>query len=158
MIDDSITIELNGKKQKLSDFTAVDENMLSQEFSQQASKMAYIGHMMVEAEMAHNERKTEREILEAEIDADSRAVLEEDGVKYTEAKIRGMVVVDEERIKAVNDEADAYEAYKKLKVLADAMRIKGDMLISLGALVRAESDLTGMTIKQTLRDLKDVRS
>jgi len=155
MIDDSITIELNGKKQKLSDFTAVDENMLSQEFSQQASKMAYIGHMMVEAEMAHNERKTEREILEAEIDADSRAVLEEDGVKYTEAKIRGMVVVDEERIKAVNDEADAYEAYKKLKVLADAMRIKGDMLISLGALVRAEADLTGMTIKQTLRDLKE---
>ena len=155
MIDDSITIELNGKKQKLSDFTAVDENMLSQEFSQQASKMAYIGHMMVEAEMAYNDRKTEREILEAEIDADSRAVLEEDGVKYTEAKIRGMVVVDEERIKAVNDEADAYEAYKKLKVLADAMRIKGDMLISLGALVRAEADLTGMTIKQTLRDLKE---
>lgn len=152
-LPNNLIVELNGEKVSVTDFTAIDENQLSQEFSKQASLMAYVGHLVAEAESDYTMAKVDREILEAELDATCREILDKQSVKYTETKIRGMVTIDEGRIKAVEEESAALEQYKKLRSLADAVRQRGDMLISLGALVRAEADLTGATIKQTLKDL-----
>lgn len=155
---DGLVILVNNVSLTISDFVTIDEENLNHEFTRQASLLAYVSHMMVMAEHKYNQLKATREIAQAEADAYYREELDKKSVKYTEAKIKSMVTIDEECQIAIETEAEALVEYKHLKVLAEAVKERGAMLISLGAMLRAEADLTGQTIKQTMQDYRQRNS
>lgn len=161
MIPDSVLADienskvvLNGKQYNLADFTEIDQEMLSDEFAGQASAYAYVGMLVAEAEAALNDVKMEKDIIYSEADADYREQYNKRGEKYTEAVIRSAVVMDGDYIKVVKEETEVLKAYKTLKALHDAMRQRGEMLISLGATLRSEAQFTDLHINQLKDQLR----
>lgn len=122
---------------------------ISYEFSTQASRYAFLGMQLARAEIAWQEAKTNVEKVYAEEDSRVRELWESSGMKFTEAKIKGAVQQSDRYQNMVAEELRALKDYKLLRAIVDAMRQRGEMLISLGAQLRQEYDVTGMSIRQT---------
>lgn len=152
-IEKSVVV-LNGKKYNLADFTEIDQEMLSDEFAGQASAYAFVGMLVAEAEAALNDAKQAKDVAYAEADADYRDDWNKRGEKYTEAVIRSAVIMDAEYKIAVDVETAALKSYKILRALHDAMKQRGEMLISLGATLRSEAQFTDLHINQLKEQLR----
>lgn len=126
---------------------AIDVNDITTEFVRQAATFGWIAIKLADADAEVSAAKHERESVYAEAYIHWRRELEAAG-KVTEAMIHSSVMMDEDYQTARQYELQAERIYKHLRALSDALRMKSDMLISLGAQMRAEYDMTGMSIRK----------
>lgn len=148
------TFQVDGKTYSVQELLMVDETNISEAFATQAGRYAYIAAIAAQAEALYNEAKNNCERVYADTELAYRDELATSGVKTTEAMIKAYVVGDKTYIKAQTDENNALRDWKIMKALADGLRSRGDMLISLGATMRAEIDMTSMNLKARMTELK----
>jgi hypothetical protein len=132
----------------LSDITDIDEESLTEHFAEQATIFGYFAVQLAEADKLLSASKTQVEQAYAEADAFYRESYNSLEQKYTEAVIRGDVLLDEDYNEALDNQRDAQYNVAILKSIVNALRMKADMLISMGAHMRQEYGMTGMNIRQ----------
>ncbi len=71
--------------------------------------------------------------------------------KMTEAFLKSLVDADNAYLEAVEVENKTYTDLKKMRVFVDSVRIRGEMLISLGATLRREWEQIGISAKKELQ-------
>lgn len=125
----------------------IDQSNLAEEFTKQAATYAYWSGQLAEAERIRAVVDNRKDQEYAAADAYYRDELDSKGQKYTEAVIRGLVTRDEDYQKFVEEMHNADYVYNALRGLLKALDMRSSMLISLGATLRAEQDMTGMTIR-----------
>ena len=169
---DEIITEINGttfkvrtmdggyKKFRIDDIFAVDEDNISKEFMQQASLYGFFATIMATAEDIANRASFDVDQEYALCDSDARNSLDRNGMKYTEAVIKGMVYQYESYQKTVAINNKCQYDFKLLKALVKALEQRAEMLVSLGSHLRHESNMTGMNIKERQMDttVKNVKA
>lgn len=145
-----ITININSvaKEYDVAELLEIDENNLSTEFAQQAAVFGYFATAQAAAEDVAERRKIEKEREYAKADEYWRAWHDKREKKYTETVIRSTVIRDDDYIKAETYYNNAAHDANMLKLIVRALGQRADMLISLGAHLRAEMEMTGMNIRQ----------
>jgi len=133
----------------ISGIFSIDENDLSREFSMQASLFAYFAVLSAKAErnMSIADLASEREYAMA--DQQIREDLADKDAKVTEALVRQLIAADEEYCTYQDTAQAAKYEYKLLKAIAQALEMRANMLVSLGALRRHEIDMSGMHVNQS---------
>lgn len=129
---------------------------VSREFREQPSTYAYISMLASDAESLWREAKRLMDEVYAETDRAVREELRHSDERITEKKVEMEVETRRGYREAVRFEMDCHSQYLIMRVLQDAMEMRADMLISLGAHERAEAKQTGMAIKvkERLNELK----
>jgi len=143
---ESIDVVLGNRKVDILSLLSIDENDLANEFAQQAALYGWIGHLTAKAEYSASIAKHQTEIEYAAADDNARFQMDAAGEKTTEGKVKAAIDLDEQYIAAKQEENRLWKEYKVLRSLSDAMRMRADMLISMGAHLRAEQEMTGMKI------------
>ncbi len=122
----------------LADCVSIDATRINEEFTRLPGDVAYLSELYSQANRAHLVAKAEFEFLEAQRAIYHREVAQDTGRKATEGSIREAVVTDPEyqagRLRVVEAEAEKQACRGRL----DAVMAKKDMLVSLGATLRAE--------------------
>lgn len=134
----------DGKATNYNDLLVIDETNLSAEFASHAAWLGYIGVLTAEAEAEYEKAKLEADQLEAETDAKARVSFNRSNVKATEAMVKAYVLMDDDYTSALDSKIEKLKTYKTLKALETAMKEKGNMLVSLGATMRQEMDMTNL--------------
>jgi len=123
----------------------IDETNLTREYAKQAALYAYYGKLYNDADRAFMRAEASKDALYAELDIAYREELKDE--KTTEGKIKSMVITDEQYTKSVNNVIYCQYRRNTLRTILDALKMRADMMISMGAHLRAEYDQTGMTMK-----------
>lgn len=154
-----VTIDGSVREFDLDELFTIDESQLTKHMSEQASMYAYLATVAAEAEHALAAAGISKDRMYAVCDQHYRATLDEEGTKYTENMIRGLILDDDEYNETLEKEAEAKEQWRTIKAIVDAMEQRSSMLISLGAYLRHELSMTGMHIKEQEMDksVEDVR-
>jgi hypothetical protein len=156
MTDYNIEVSYKGMGQKkvvqLTDILEIYEDSLTEHFAEQASLFGYFAIQLAEAERLRAKVKTDAEQSYAEADAHYRKQYNELEQKYTEAVIRGDVILDDDYNKVLDRQRLLERNVSILKSIVNALKMKADMLISMGAHLRQEYDMTGMNIRQEKMD------
>ena len=142
--DQLIVRGANGLKIDVTAIMAIEAANLSNEFASQASLYAWIANAVAEAESDAARAKHDREVEEAGSYEHWRAVLIQEHGKATEAMVDAQVKLDSDVLDAKVKELDAQRQFRILRALSDALKMRADMLVSMGAHLRAEAGMTGM--------------
>lgn len=140
------------KKVQLSEVLEIYEDDLTRHFAEQASIFGYFAIQLAEADRLLSKVKTEADQAYAEADAYYRKQYNELEQKYTETVIRGDVLLDEDYNKVLDRQRLLERNVAILKAIVNALKMKAEMLISMGAHMRQEYDMTGMSIRQQRMD------
>lgn len=116
----------------------IDRSNLSEEFSEHSSRYAWYSTAYELALDYENRLKTALERLYAKLDVEARTSFELNGVKATEKKIENHVLMHPDYVAVADAYNDAKLQTGLIKAARDAMIMKKDCLISLGANIRAE--------------------
>jgi hypothetical protein len=141
----------------LDDVIPISED-ISQEFTDQPSLYAYIAILAAQAEACWRESKRSTEEETAQLDKNVRQDLMANGEKITEGKVAAEVKLRRGYRDAVDYEMECHEQYLIMRAVENAMSQRAQMLISLGAHLRAEAAQTGMIIKDTKDKLDQYRA
>lgn len=120
---------------------------LFKEFAEQPSMYAYIATLAAQAEAAWLDARAAKKEMYAITDKEVRGDLEMSDVRVTEKLVETEVELRSGYREAIRYELDCREMYLIFSALSDAMKMRADMLISLGAHIRSELRQTDMTIK-----------
>ena len=144
----------------LDDVLEIHEDRLTEHFAQQASIFGYFSIQLAEAERILSKVKTEAEQEYSAADEHYRKMYNELEQKYTEAVIKSDVVRDLDYNKVLDRQRNLERNVSILKSIVNALKMKADMLISMGAHLRQEYDMTGMSIRQQKMDeaVEEVKS
>lgn len=160
-LDDKLsneTILIESDSYTFAELLSINQEDLSNEFATHASRYAYISALAAKAEALFNEAKQEREQVYADVELFYRdELVKMPDVKVTEGLIKSSVVGDDAYIAAVSKENTALHDWKVLRALVDGLRERGSMLVSLGAHMRAEMDMTNASILATKDRLREIR-
>lgn len=121
----------------------------SEEFKRQPSLYAYVAMLAARAEAVWLDAKRQLEDAEATCSKKVRKLLSSSDEKVTEEKVRVEIKLQKVYSDAVEYELAVHEQFLILRVLSNSMDMRAQMLISLGAQLRAEANQTGMLIKDT---------
>lgn len=127
------------------------------EFRDQASLYAYVAMMTADAEALWLEAKMETAEVKADTDKEVRQDLLQNGEKVTEDKVKAEVEVRRGYKECKRAEIDARAQMLILRAVERSLDQRAQMLISLGAHLRAEADQTGMLIKDTKETLQQIK-
>ena len=127
---------------------AVDEANLTSDFASQAAMFAFFSTKLADAERDKAQVEMKLEMIYAQADDAYRAEMDMNNRKYTEAVIKSLIIRDEEYGIAKQAEIDSKYIVDLLKAIVNSLKMRADMLISLGAHMRQEMDMTGMSIKR----------
>jgi hypothetical protein len=141
-------MDRKNKAIQLSDILDIQEERLTEHFAEQASIFGYFAIQLAEADRLLGKIKTEAEQEYAKADAHYRKTYNELEEKFTEAVIRGDVMLDEDYNKVLDRQRLLQRNVSTLKAIVNALKMKADMLISMGAHLRQEYGMTGMTIRE----------
>lgn len=130
---------------------------LGTEFSNQASKYAYVAMLAAQTESLYNGAKRGLERTKARIDKEVREKARLHDEKVTETVVFNRVLMSDEVEEAEDVESSYRYQYLMLRAVTSAMEMRAQMLISLGAHLRAESEQTGMLIKDTKAKLEEIK-
>jgi len=147
----NIEVKYKGAKDStinLSKILEIHEAELTEHFAEQASIFGYFAIQLAEADRLLGIAKMNAEQEAASADAYCREGYRVNDEKYTEAVIRGDVLLDEHYQKALDEQRQAKYNMDVLKSVVNALKMKADMLISMGAHLRQEYDMTGMVIRE----------
>lgn len=125
-------------EQQLHDAVTIDPLRLSDEYTCVAAHLAYWNERFREANEAYLETKYDLKRTTAHAYLFYRAELEEGGEKFTDSRLSALVEVDSKVITAGDKHLRAEIVKGRISGILDAVRAKKEMLISLGAHVRAE--------------------
>ena len=126
----------------------IDQEDLNKEYRDQAPLYAFFITEMAKAERAHAEVVSEKDLVYADADDYWRAEFDREGLKITESAIKSAIIRDAAYGRAIGREIQARYNYNSLKGLVRALEQRSALLISLGANVRTEMEMTGMTIRR----------
>lgn len=126
----------------------IDDTDLIREFSQQASLFAYFSTLAADAERDVSFATMIVDQEAASVDHDYRAFNSENDVKITESMVRHAISDDARYQKLSKIMINKKYHHKVLKAVADALEQRANMLVSLGAYLRHEMDMTGMNIRR----------
>lgn len=141
---------------KLDDIVPIGQD-LSEEFSHQSSLYAYIAMIGAQVESAWMRAKQETERTKARIDKQVRQLAAAAGEKITETMVSNRVLLHDDVIEAEEIELGQRYQYMMMKAIINSMDQRAQMLISLGAHLRAEADQTGMLIRDTKTALEAIK-
>lgn len=110
------------------------------EFVRIPSDLAYWNAQYAATMRRHLFSKIDTKVLRARLEPIIRAALIEAGAKLTEGMVKAAVDSDDRVIEAEHMEAEADVAKNECYGYLDSIRSKKDMLISLGAQLRAEME------------------
>lgn len=131
----------------VDDLFYIDNTDLTTEYSKQAAYYARYTTLAARANLDAKKSTVHREREYAELDEHYREELRENGIKVTEPMIKEAIRNDEDYAEAVDAEVDAKHKHAILKSICEALKMRADMLISMGAHMRQEMSMTGMSIK-----------
>ena len=138
----------------LADDLEIKSTDIKSAYMEQPGKFAYWSTVALQAKFAYERKKQEvnrqeeylRKTLYGELDSVVRAQMEMDGEKITETKVASNICTNEQYLE---EQAKLYELqdelivlqgrYQQLDAAKEAMNQRKDMLISLGAQLRAEN-------------------
>lgn len=132
----------------LAELFTIDETNLSQELAKQAALYAYFAAIGAEAERGMLRASAKKEEEYSVCDEYYRATEK----SYTEGSIKAKVGSDEDYLARVEEEIDAKYAYRVMRAISTALEQRSSMLISLGAYLRHEMDMTNMSIRERKYD------
>lgn len=130
----------------------IDDQNISADFASQASVYGYFAALLAMAEDAAAGAVVAREQQEASSSLYWRTDAQNNGSKITEGNIQAMVTADEDVQKAVDRELKTKLDAKLLKSIVGALEQRANMLVSMGAMMRHEMDMTSMRINQSKFD------
>jgi len=133
------------------------QDNLSAEFSEQPSMYAYIAMLAARAEACWLTGKRELENKRAQTDQEVRRDLASGGEKFTEAKVAAEIEMREGYRNVVQYELEVHMQHLIMRALEQTMAQRAQMLISLGAHLRAEAEQTGMLIRDVKAKLDMLR-
>lgn len=130
---------------------------LSDEFARQPSLYAYVAMLAAQCESLYRGAQASTERTKARVDQtireDAKALQE----KVTENIVEKRVMLSAEVEEAEDTEAGYRYQYLMLRAVVASLDQRAQMLISLGAHLRAESEQTGMLIRDTKARLDNAR-
>ncbi len=145
---DGVDVELD-----IASYIPVGED-ISLEFRDQASKYAYVAMLAAKAEAEWLESKTLLKRTYAKTDQDVRRDMASVGGRVTEA----MVSAEVELRRGYVQDKDAEQFYRRqhlvMQSIEASMKMRADMLVSLGAQLRNEANQLGMITKRKVRDIQ----
>lgn len=133
-------MELDSTDKYLQQCVQIDPLNISNEFTRVAAELAYWNEKYAEALRMSLHAKIQRERMHASLYFEKRKQFEAAGTKVTEAGLEAAIEVDPRYANLRDEEADANGEYARLRGVSEAVKTKKDMLVSLGAQVRAEMD------------------
>jgi hypothetical protein len=145
-VDTVITLP-DGKEVDLVGLLNIDQDRLSDEFAHHAAWLGYVGLLAAQAEAAYEQAKLELETIEAERSTVARTAFAEQNIKATESMVKSWVLMDSIYQDVASLKLARLETYKRLKAIEVAMRERGSMLVSLGATLRQEMDMTDLKMR-----------
>lgn len=154
-LDTNITVELDGKDVDTQDLLAINEADLSTEYATQAARFAWIAVIKADAkrEWAEAERVRKEDEAKAFVDYKNSDDLVPPGSKsVSDGYAAQLVQSDPDCNDARKRENEAEYNYRLLEALTDALSMRANMLVSLGADLRTERDQTGMKILENPGD------
>jgi hypothetical protein len=152
-----ITIHVDGKDLNTQELLTIDEANLNDEYATQAARYAYFAVLTAQAEKAWKQAERLRKRVEADafIEYKSDEELIPKGSRtVSDSLANSYVDSDEEVLSARRDELEAEHQYKLMRAISTAFYQRADMLQSLGAQLRHESDMTGMHVDNPGSDLR----
>lgn len=130
---------------------------ISKEFKEQASRYAWVAMLAARSEAVWLDTKDAVSQVYAEVDKDVRYNMEMTNTKMTEARVSQAVELDQAYRDAKLAQIDAREQFLILQAIEKAMSMRADMLISLGAQLRAEAQQIDMNIKEVKDEIDKVK-
>ena len=156
-----ITLEVDGEEevQDLDELFSIDDTDMTYEYAHQVGLYGRFSIAVARAEQQYAKAKFTTQQEYAQADEVLRKQLVAEDKKFTEAVVKSLVLQDEEYLEVYEKELDAEHLYKLLRSILNAFNQRADMLISMGAHLRAEMGMTGMTIKdkQLKESISDVK-
>lgn len=143
---DEFFVEVGGTTVDVGKLMEIDEQDMSTEFAQHSALVAYWGAIQADLERRYAEVKQDRERMFADRYLYWRTHYSEHGVKFTESMLDASVKRDELYMKYQKKELEAKHRLNVIDCIISALRVRGDMLISLGATLRHEYSMTGSKI------------
>lgn len=140
----------------------IDGNDINQAYCDQPALYAYWATLATKAKNLYERKKFEvekqenyiKKTLIGELDSKVRMNLEMDGEKITESRVANCIYIDSEYVLAVDEYnklkeelLDLQSSLSVLEVARESMNQRKDMLISLGAQLRQESNNSEVYIK-----------
>lgn len=129
---------------------------LSEEFTRQPSLYAYVATLAARVEAEWLDSKTSRERVYASTDKEVRKDLRLSEIKATEPLVKAEVLLRRGYVEAQDYEIECREQFLIMQAIVRTLDMRAQMLISLGAHLRAEAEQTGMLIKDTKKKLRDI--
>ena len=118
--------------------SAINQNEIETEMSQQPSMYSYYHGLMASAKHEHNDLQTDVNALTAKLRAGHKNA---SSVKLTAKDLDDLVMSDEAYITASKDLNEASFRYEVLKGLCRALEHKKDMIVQMSSNRRAETKL-----------------
>ncbi len=145
-----LTFDVNGKvtSYEIDEVCKVDQDDITGEMMRQASLFGFFSAMLSRMEWQTVIARAEKEREYGQADELARADITSRGEKIREAAVTGLVNNDEDYIEAAEDHQKAVYLQSVLINLCKTLHMKSDMLISIGAQLRAELHMTGMKTKE----------
>lgn len=135
---DEIDIDLNTLLRVGEDITS--------EFAAQAGNYAYVATLAAEAELQEMLASHDKDKTYSKLYIRKRRDFEALGSKFTEAVLNSHVEIDSDYEEVVDRLLNAKAQVQAMKAITRALEMKANMLISLGAHLRAEYNQTDMHI------------
>ena len=144
MKDDTERGEIEAERaelmQRLREAVKIEPMAIEEEFIRMPADLAYWGEQYAQATNAHLQQKASFARLEAKLRRAARQKLIDAGVKPTESQVEAEVVGSIEHEEGLDALNDAETHALRLKGVVEAIRTKRDMLIQIGAHLRAEME------------------
>jgi len=143
----NVQVEIDGKTIETADLLGIDENNLSTEYAAQAARFAYVAVLKARAKRLWMAAEATRK----EVEASAFVFYKSDdgsiptgGKSVSDGLAHELVAADDECVRVKEEEIKAEEDYRLLEALTSALDMRANMLVSLGADLRAERDMTSM--------------
>jgi len=135
--------EWNGS---LRSILKINEARLTHEFIEQAGTYAWFATLLAFAIAEVESEKMNHEVLQANLYAEKRSTMIEEGAKITEDKVKAAVLQDERYSKSAELVNETRRKQNILKAIVNALEQRKDMLIQLGSTKRQEMFSDGMKV------------
>lgn len=158
MVNKPLELEVQGTKVNLEAELAISEDNINQSFIEQAAKFAYWATLSAQAKSLVEQKKLEvdkqddymRKTLLGELDTKVREDLDSEGIKITESKVQARIysspqykAESQTLIRLKQELLELQKQWYLVDAAKESMEQRKDMLVSLGAMIRANmsSDL-----------------
>ena len=147
----TLTFDVNGKisTYEIDEVCHIDQDDVTGDMMRQASLFGFFSAMLSRMEWQTVKARAAMEREYGQADEVARADIISRGEKIREAAVTGLVNNDEVYITASEAHQEAVYLQSVLQNLCKTLHMKSDMLISIGAQMRAELHMTGLRTKES---------